>query len=61
MSALTVLSTSSFAVIDLIGLDRDGVPLPPGETYDRVRTGRQADETWLAVVPRPGFTCFGTV
>jgi len=59
--ALSALSTSSFAVIDLIGVDRDGVPLPPGETHDRVGAGRQADETWLAVVPRPGFTGFGTV
>jgi hypothetical protein len=55
MSALSALSTSSFAVIDLIGVDRAGDPLPPGETYDRVRTGRGAEETWLAVVPRPGF------
>jgi hypothetical protein len=61
MSALTALSTSSFAVIDLIGLDRDGVPLLSGETYDRIRTGRQADETWLAVVARPGFTDLGSV
>jgi hypothetical protein len=55
MPALSALSTSSFAVIDLIGVDRAGDPLPPRETYDRVRTGRQAEETWLAVVPRPGF------
>ena len=55
MPALSALSTSSFAVIDLIGVDRAGDPLPPAETYDRVRTGRRAEETWLAVVPRPGF------
>lgn len=55
MPALSALSTSSFAVIDLIGIDRAGDPLPSAETYDRVRTGRRAEETWLAVVPRPGF------
>jgi len=55
MPALSALSTSSFAVIDVIGVDRYGDPLPPQETYDRVRTGRRTDETWLAVVPRPGF------
>ena len=55
MPALSALSTSSFAVIDLIGIDQDGNPLHPQDTYDRVRTGRQAEETLLAVVPRPGF------
>lgn len=55
MPALSALSTSSFAVIDLIGVDRAGDPLPPAETSDRVHTGRGAEETWLAVVPRPGF------
>lgn len=61
MPALSALSTSSFAVIDLIGVDRAGVPLPPEETYDRVRTGRQAAETWFAVVPRPGFLALRAV
>jgi hypothetical protein len=55
MPALSALSTSSFAVIDLVGLDQDGERLSPEETWDRVRTGRQAGETYLAVIPRPGF------
>lgn len=61
MPALSALSSSSFAVIDLIGIDQDGNPLHPQETYDRVRTGRQAEETWLAVTPRPGFLEMGPV
>lgn len=59
MPALSALSSSSFAVINLIGLDRDGKELDPAETSDRVRTGRQAEETWLAVTPRPGFADMG--
>lgn len=55
MPALSALSSSNFAVINLIGLDRDGKELDPAETSDRLRTGRQAEETWLAVTPRPGF------
>jgi hypothetical protein len=61
MPALSALSTSSFAVINLVGTDRNGDPLHPQETYDRVRTGRQAEETFLAVTPRPGFLEMGPV
>lgn len=61
MPALSALSSSSFAVINLIGVDRNGDPLHPQETYDRIQTGRQADETWLAVTPRPGFLEMGPV
>lgn len=59
MPALSALSTSSFAVIDLIGLDRDGKELDPAETSDRVRNGRQTEETFLAVIPRPRFAGMG--
>jgi len=59
MPALSALSSSSFAVINLIGVDRNGDPLHPQETYDRVRTGRLAEETFLAVTPRPGFLEMG--
>jgi hypothetical protein len=59
MPALSALSTSSFAVIELVGLDQDGERLSPEETWERVRTGRQADETYLAVTPRPGFAEMG--
>lgn len=59
--ALSALSTSSFAVIDLIGVDRAWDQLHPQETHDRIRTGRQTDETWLAVTPSPGFLEMGPV
>jgi len=59
ISALSALSSSSFAVINLIGVDRDGDPLHPQETSDRVRTGRLAEETFFAVTPRPGFLEMG--
>lgn len=59
MPALTALSTSSFAVIELVGLDPDGAVLSPEETSDRVRTGRQAGETYLGVTPLPGFVEMG--
>jgi hypothetical protein len=59
MPALSALSTSSFAVTELVGLDRDGERLSPEETSDRVRTGRLAGETYLAVAPRPGFAEMG--
>lgn len=58
MPALTVLSSSSFAVV---GLDPEGAVLSPEEVSDRVRTGRRTDETFLAVTARPGFAEMGPV
>lgn len=55
VTALSPLTTSSYAVIDMVGVDRQGDLLPAEEMPERVRAGRDTDQTWLALVPRPGF------